>query len=100
MASVPLAWGTLLLMATGRRRPALAGAALLPAAAVLALNRSTLGFFRRTCGLGFCLRVVPLHFLYHLCNGVSVVLALLGGGRRTSATPGLHGTPEDPPSPP
>lgn len=48
---------------------------LLPiGAALYALNWRFYRFFARRRGLGFALRVVPLHLLYHLYNGVSFVV--------------------------
>lgn len=47
----------------------------LPAALgpVLWMNRDLYAFFRRHRGLWFALRVLPLHLLYYVLNGVSVV---------------------------
>ncbi|MGQ0733984.1 MAG: glycosyltransferase family 2 protein [Acidobacteriota bacterium] len=47
---------------------------VVPPAALLAyLGRDYYRFFWRRRGFGFALRVFPLHFLYHLYNGVSFV---------------------------
>ena len=52
-----------------------AAIALVPlAAAVYGLNRGFYRFFRERRGLWFALRVVPMHLLYHLYNGLSFVV--------------------------
>ena len=48
----------------------LAAAALLT---LIALNWQYYRYFARVRGLWFAARVVPLHFIHHLCNGVSFV---------------------------
>ena len=74
------------------------GAALLVAVPVLALlyvlNRRFYLFFVRTKGLVFALRMMPLHYLYHLYNGISFVAgtciyiaARVHGGRIPGALP-------------
>ena len=45
-------------------------AAVLP---VLWLSRRLYGFFRRTRGTWFMLRIIPLHLFYYFLNGVSVI---------------------------
>ena len=52
-------------------------AALLPALALLWLNRDLYRFFVRRRGWGFTLRAVLLHWLYYLYNGVSFTLGTL-----------------------
>lgn len=76
MASVPLSWGALLLLAASLRLPWLALPSLGMAASVVALNLPTYSFFYRARGLRFTLSALPLHFLHHLCNGASVAGAL------------------------
>lgn len=44
---------------------------------VLAVNYSTYRFFWKIRGGRFALMAIPLHFLYHLCNGVSFIGGLL-----------------------
>ena len=43
----------------------------------VAINFSTYRFFWKIRGFWFALTVIPLHGLYHLCNGASVIGALL-----------------------
>jgi GT2 family glycosyltransferase len=56
---------------------ATAWAALVAAAALVALvalNRPYYQWFQRRRGTWFALRVIPLHLLYHLCNGLSFIV--------------------------
>ena len=71
--SVVVAYLTVLLLAAAIVRPAallLAGGALV---ALLALNWPYYCYFARVRGVWFAMRVVPLHFVHHLCNGLSFV---------------------------
>lgn len=43
----------------------------------LAFSTPLIGFFRRTRGLWFAIRVVPVHLLYYLLNGISFGFGLL-----------------------
>jgi GT2 family glycosyltransferase len=47
------------------------------AGGVLYLGRDYYRYFRKERGLWFALRVVPLHFLYHLYNGLSFGIGML-----------------------
>ena len=81
-----LVWLMLLsLLAAGLFRTSILVAAglacLIP---VLYLNRSLYGFFARIRGIGFALRVIPIHVLYYCMNGVAAgwgwfLHELLGG---------------------
>jgi hypothetical protein len=91
MASIPLAWGAVALLAGALRRPTLAVWAAGAALSVVALNLPTYRFFWRARGPRFALGAVPLHFLYHLGNGVSVAGALFYRVLRDKPLPGLAG---------
>lgn len=71
--SVALAYALLALLALS----VVNAAALIAVPPVLAslyvLNRRFYAFFVKTQGLTFALRLIPLHYLYHLYNGVSFV---------------------------
>ena len=58
-------------------------AAALAAAVTYLLNRPFYAFLSARRGLGFALRVVPLHYLFHLNNGASFVIGsvIYGLGR-------------------
>jgi len=75
--SVVLAWTGALLLALSIRLPKLLPAFLLTLALGLAINLPTYQFFRRIRGWRFTLMIIPLHGLYHLYNGLSVLVALL-----------------------
>jgi hypothetical protein len=78
LASAPLAWASLLLLLAALLRPRLAAVSGGLAAVVAALNAPLTAFFWRARGPGFAAATLPLQLLYHLCNGVSVALALTG----------------------
>jgi GT2 family glycosyltransferase len=44
-------------------------------AAIVALNRSFLGFLARRKGVAFAFAALPLHLIYYCCCGLSVVIA-------------------------
>ena len=71
---VVLAYLMVLLAAGSLVKPVLAIALLPMAAIVYALNRGFYRFFRGRRGFWFAVRVAPLHFLYHLYNGLSFVV--------------------------
>ncbi|MGH9373779.1 MAG: glycosyltransferase family 2 protein [Vicinamibacterales bacterium] len=72
--SVALAYALLLGLGLAVANAAWLYAAIPIIAALFILNRRFYGFFVRTKGLLFALRLVPLHYLYHLYNGVSFAL--------------------------
>jgi GT2 family glycosyltransferase len=45
--------------------------------ALVALNRHYYAWFVKQRGLGFALRVIPVHVLHHVCNGVSFTVGTL-----------------------
>ncbi len=69
--------------------PWLLGLVLAACVAVLALNRSFYRFLARKGGPAFASACLPLHLIYYLCCGASVVIATVlwhaGTGRRSSA---------------
>jgi hypothetical protein len=67
----------LLLLAAVERSPLILGVALLCPLSVVVLNAPLLAFFWRARGPLFALRVIPVHLLYYLLNGVSFGLGLL-----------------------
>jgi GT2 family glycosyltransferase len=66
--------------------------------ALVGLNRRYYGWFARHRGLGFALRVVPAHMLYHFCNGLSFIAGtgLHAAARFGVRLPGAIATPEWP----
>ena len=66
----------LLLIAAWERSPLIAGIALLGPMAVLAINARMFGFFARVRGPIFALRVIPMHLLYYILNGISFGIGL------------------------
>jgi cellulose synthase/poly-beta-1,6-N-acetylglucosamine synthase-like glycosyltransferase len=84
--STALAWLMLALLVyggvAGSRTAVIAGlACLIP---VIYANRPLYGFFERVRGFWFALRVVPVHVLYYLLNGIAAVFGwvlhhLVGG---------------------
>jgi hypothetical protein len=75
--SVALAYLVLLLLTASLWRPwALAGA-LACVAGIVLLSRGFYAYFVQRRGLWFAARVLPLHFLYHLYNGVSFVVGTI-----------------------
>jgi hypothetical protein len=92
--SVALAYALLLTLAAGLIHPSWLAPAIPILAALYLLNRRFYSFFARTRGPWFAARVVPLHYLYHLYNGVSFavgsaiyVAARVRGGRIPGALP-------------
>lgn len=74
-----LVWlGLLLILASiWRRSWPLLGIALLCPLTSMLMNWPLLRFFRRTRGVIFMLRVVPVHLLYYFLNGISFGIGLL-----------------------
>jgi cellulose synthase/poly-beta-1,6-N-acetylglucosamine synthase-like glycosyltransferase len=60
-------------------------------ASLVALNFPCYRWFRERRGLWFAVRVVPVHSLHHVCNGVSAAVgtALYVGGRLGLSLPGV-----------
>ena len=56
--------------------PVLLGLATALVAMIVAINRGFYRFLARRSGWGFAAAAVPLHLLYYVCCGLSVVLAL------------------------
>jgi glycosyltransferase involved in cell wall biosynthesis len=75
--SVALAYLALLSCAAAIWRPWALWGALACTAAVVFLSRGFYAYFVQRRGLWFAARVLPLHFLYHLYNGVSFVFGTL-----------------------
>lgn len=70
--------GLALLLALAALRlsfPPLAWIAAVLVGIFFVVNRGLYQFFLRTRGLGFTLRVIPLHLVYHLLNGMAAVWA-------------------------
>jgi glycosyltransferase involved in cell wall biosynthesis len=67
----------LLLLAAVRQSPVLLGFALLCPLITTVFNAPLLAFFLRARGPIFALRVIPIHLLYYLLNGISFGLGLL-----------------------
>ncbi len=74
-----LAWVGLLslLSAAVFRSTALLGVGLLCPLIVLLMNLPLLGFFARVRGVFFVARVIPVHLLYYLLNGISFGLGMM-----------------------
>lgn len=92
--SVALAYALLIVVAMGFAHLAMLWAALPLLAALYVLNRRFYLFFVKTKGVMFAVRLLPLHYLYHLYNGVSFaagtciyVAARARGGRIPGALP-------------
>lgn len=92
--SVALAYALLALLALSIVEAASLLAALPVLALLYILNRRFYLFFVRTKGLAFALRLMPLHYLYHLYNGISFavgtciyIAARVHGGRIPGALP-------------
>jgi glycosyltransferase involved in cell wall biosynthesis len=92
--SVALAYALLLVLAMSVAHPAWWWPAAAIVAALYFLNRRFYTFFIRTRGVMFALRLLPLHYLYHLYNGVSFAIgtciyfaARAHGGRIPGALP-------------
>jgi hypothetical protein len=99
IASAPLAWAAVLLLPGALRQPKLLAWSAGLAALVAALGAPLTLFFWRARGPAFALATLPLQFLYHLGNGLSVALAVaerLGvrGPRRSRSGP-PPGAPPD-----
>jgi glycosyltransferase involved in cell wall biosynthesis len=75
--SVALAFLAVLLAPAAIWWPAIALVSIALAVAVTILNLNFYRFFLKRSGLWFTLRVVPLHWLYFGCCGVSVILGTL-----------------------
>jgi glycosyltransferase involved in cell wall biosynthesis len=71
--SVGLVYLTLLGMLTAALEPTMVIAAAATALIVTLLNLDFYRFYLKRRGLWFTLRVVPMHWLYFLCCGISVV---------------------------
>jgi hypothetical protein len=59
------------LVAASIWKPGLLVLAIVPLAMIVALSGGFYRFFLSRRGLWFTLRIVPLHVLYHLYNGIS-----------------------------
>jgi GT2 family glycosyltransferase len=72
-ASVVLAYGVAisLVLALAIPRAAIVAAAML--AVLVGMNFGYYRWFAQTRGLAFALRVVPVHLIHHLCNGLSFI---------------------------
>jgi hypothetical protein len=93
IASIPLAWGAVLALLTVPWLPRLIWLLPLFLVTIVVLNWRTYDFFRRVRGTRFMLAATALHFVYHLCNGVSAVAGALSSVRmqsppRTGPAPG------------
>jgi glycosyltransferase involved in cell wall biosynthesis len=89
MLSVALVWAGLLFLAASLAIPGLCYAALAAFIIVGIINFSTYRFFWRARGLVFVALIIPLHFLFHFCNGLSVLIALIYRSLIDSPLPGL-----------
>jgi len=58
------------------RSPLLAGVSLVGPLTVLFINYDLFAFFARVRGLFFALRVIPMHLLYYILNGISFGIGL------------------------
>jgi GT2 family glycosyltransferase len=72
--SVVLSYLLMVFLAGLLLTPWLAAGALAALTALIVLNRDYYRWFARQRGIWFALRVIPLHILHHLCNGVSFVV--------------------------
>ena len=77
LLSVALAWMGVLFLPLSLVFPEFLYGVGLALVAALLINLPTYRFFWKTRGLRFALMIIPLHVLYHLYNGASVVGALL-----------------------
>jgi hypothetical protein len=89
IASVALAWMAAILLPLSLRIPQILYGVLISCAILFILNFSTYRFFWRVRGLSFTLIVLPLHFLYHLYNGISFLIAVLYKGFIDKPIPGF-----------
>jgi glycosyltransferase involved in cell wall biosynthesis len=89
IASVVLAWIAVFLLLLSPWSLKLLDGVLLSYAILFVLNFSIYRFFWKARGLSFTLIVLPLHFLYHLYNGVSVLIATLYKWLIDKPLPGL-----------
>ena len=82
-------------------KPWAAVAAAVLLAALIGLNFPYYRWFARTRGLLFAVRVIPVHLVHHLCNGISFVAgtALHVAGRCGVTLPGALPTKVWPPRP-
>jgi glycosyltransferase involved in cell wall biosynthesis len=84
-ACVVLAYVALLFAVLGWFEPRLVWPIPFLIAALVGLSRNYYTFFYRQRGLWFVVRVLPVHYLYHLYNGLSFAIgsALFGASRWT-----------------
>jgi len=61
-----------LVAALGFRKPELLTAAFLCLSPVVLVNRQLYAFYERARGPWFAVRVIPVHVLYYVLNGVAV----------------------------
>ena len=96
--SVVLAYLLAAALIAGIFKPVLLWIALAAVLLIVAINRPYYAWFVRKRGWWFAIRVVPMHVLYHLCNGVSFALGTLAylgariGIRLPGALPRTHWT--------
>lgn len=77
LISVALAWSGAFLFCLSLWLPELLYGSCLALGLLLAANLPTYRYFWKIRGLRFALMIIPLHMLYHLYNGVSVLGGLL-----------------------
>jgi glycosyltransferase involved in cell wall biosynthesis len=75
--SVALAYGVLAALGLLAVTPWAGAAALVMLGGLVALNIGYYRWFARARGWRFALRVLPMHFVHHLCNGVSFLAGSL-----------------------
>jgi glycosyltransferase involved in cell wall biosynthesis len=75
--SIPLAWIGITIGILSLWYPRLFLTAFLTLFLGFAINIPIYLFFLKIRGFYFALISAPLHFVYHLCNGISVIMALL-----------------------
>ncbi len=90
--SVALTWSSLIALILGYWHPVLLPVSLLLLAICILINLPVYAFFRRVRGSVFALKTIPLHFLYHCCNGISAVIGALSRIFVDNPLPGPHGS--------
>jgi glycosyltransferase involved in cell wall biosynthesis len=88
--SVIFAWTAIVLLILSFWHSWLLYAVLLVLCLGWAINIPLCCFFTRTRGFLFALMSAPLQFIYHLCNGLSVAIAVLYRFLIDSPLPGLY----------
>ncbi len=90
--SVALTWSSLIAIILCYWHPVLVPVSLLLLGICILINLPVYAFFGRVRGFVFALKTIPLHFLYHCCNGISAVIGALSRIFIDHPLPGLRGS--------